>query len=124
MCSWGQTPLALRLPSEPIQGKLYSIRDYLDQHYKEKLLLDDLAAAFYINKYHLSRGYKRILGITFVDYLTAKRITYAKELLRFTSHSLEVVAVACGYPDASYFNKVFKKTESLTGSEYRKKWKG
>lgn len=110
--------------SESITEKLDIIRDFLDQHYKEKILLDDLANTFYISKYHLSREYKRIFGTTIFDYLTIKRITHAKELLRFTDQSIEDIASASGYPDASYFNKVFQKTEAMTGSEYRKKWRG
>lgn len=105
-----------------ILNKLQSIRDYVDHNYRKKICLDQLAENFYISKYHLSREYKRIYGITILDYITAKRITYAKELLRFTSKSIVEIAEACGYPDQSYFNKVFQKMEAMTGSEYRKRW--
>jgi YesN/AraC family two-component response regulator len=105
-----------------ILSKLQSIRDYVDQNYRQKICLDQLAENFYISKYHLSREYKRVYGITILDYITAKRITYAKELLRFTNKSIEEIAEACGYPDQSYFNKVFQKLEAMTGTEYRKRW--
>jgi len=110
--------------NESIAKKLDSIKDYLDEHFKEKLLLDDIAKSFYISKFHLSREYKRIFGITVIDYITIKRITHAKELLRFTNQSIEAIAADSGYPDASYFNKVFQRTEAMTASEYRKKWRG
>lgn len=111
-------------PVEAITRKLDTIKDYLDQHYKEKLHLDDIAGSFYISKFHLSREYKRIFGMTIVDYITIKRINHAKEMIRFTDLSIETIAAASGFPDASYFNKVFRKTESMTASEYRKKWRG
>ncbi len=105
-----------------ILDKLQSIRDYIDLNYMNKISLDQLAHEFYISKYHLSREYKRVYGITLLDYITAKRITYAKELLRFTKKSIGEIADTCGYPDASYFNKVFQRTEGMSGLEYRKKW--
>jgi YesN/AraC family two-component response regulator len=109
--------------SESINEKMYTIKLYFDQHFQEKIQLDTLATNFYVSKYHLSREFKRIFNTTVNDYLTVKRITYAKEQLRFTNKSIEVIGDACGYPDASYFNKVFRKVEAMTASEYRKKWR-
>ncbi len=115
-------PTNSHLMGESILEKIYSVKDYIDQNYAKKILIDNLAYTFYISKYHLCREYKKIFGTTIVDYITMKRITHAKELLRFTNHSIEEIAVDIGYPNASYFNKVFQKVESMTGSEYRKKW--
>ena len=105
-----------------ILDKLKLIQTYLDQNYRSKISLDQLAEDYYISKYHLCREFKRIYGVTLVNYITVKRITYAKELLRFSNKNIEEIAEACGYPDASYFNKVFQKMEGMTGSEYRRKW--
>lgn len=102
--------------------KLYTVKDYLDQNFQSKILLDDLADSFYISKYHLCREYKKIFRITILDYLTVKRITHAKEMLRFTKLSIEEIALDSGYPDASYFNKVFHKIENMSASEYRRTW--
>lgn len=107
---------------ETIIYKLYKVKDYLEQNYCEKLSLEELANYFYISKYHLCREYKKLFGTTIIDYITMKRITHAKELLRFTKMSIEDTATNSGYPDASYFNKVFQKVEGMTASEYRKKW--
>lgn len=107
---------------DTITVKLDSVKEFLDKNYRDKVLLDDIASRFYISKYHLSREFKRVYGITIIDYLTIKRINHAKEQLRFTKDSIENIAADSGYPDASYFNKVFQKIEGMTGSEYRKKW--
>lgn len=109
---------------EPTNDKLDAIRDYLELHFSDKLLLDDISSHFYISKFHMSREFKRIYGITILDYLTMKRINHAKAQLRFTELSIENIATESGYPDASYFNKVFQKLEAMTASEYRKKWRG
>lgn len=107
---------------ESVIHKLYKVKDYLEQHYLEKLHLEDIANSFYISKYHLCREYKKLFGTTILDYITLKRITHAKEMLRFTKMSIEEIAMDSGYVDASYFNKVFQKVEGTTASEFRRKW--
>lgn len=108
--------------SASIPEKFRNIRDYLENHYAEKISLDGLSEAFYISKYHLLREYKRLFGITIQNDLTGRRLTKAKSMLRFSRDSVEDIALACGFQTASYFIKVFKQYENLTPLEYRKKW--
>lgn len=105
-----------------LSDKLKSILHYLDAHYTENISLDFLADQFYISKYYLSREFKKEYGTTIIQYVLAKKITNAKELLRYSNSSIEEIARLCGIDDASYFNKVFKKMEGCTASEYRKRW--
>lgn len=111
-------------PENSSLQKLQEIRHYLDEHYTEKITLDELANRFYISKYHMSREFKKTFGTTLVSYITAQRITKAKELLRFTDLQIEAIARNCGIEDNSYFNKVFQKAEGITAREYRRKWRG
>ncbi len=108
--------------SNALNNKLHLITDYLNEHYTETITLDFLAEHFYISKYYLSREFKKEFGTTIIQYLLTKRITYAKELLRYSNSSIEEIAILCGISDPSYFNKIFKKLEGCTASEYRKKW--
>ena len=105
-----------------IPDKMRQIHGYLDEHYAEKIYLEDLSSRFFISKFHLSREYKRIYGITIGNDLTAKRLSHAKSLLRFSDSSIENIALRCGFQDSGYFIKVFKKTENMTPLEYRKRW--
>lgn len=106
----------------PLSGKLKNVLHYLDKHYTEEISLDDLAERFYISKYYLSREFKKEFGTTIIQYILTKKITNAKELLRYSNASIEDIAQLCGIDDASYFNKVFRKMEGCTASEYRKRW--
>lgn len=105
-----------------LSDKLKSILHYLDEHYTEDISLDQLAEQFYISKYYLSREFKKEYGTTIIQYVLTKKITNAKELLRYSNSSIEEIARLCGIDDASYFNKVFKKMEGCTASEYRRRW--
>lgn len=107
-----------------IADKIQQIKDFLDENFQKKIPLDMIAEEFYISKYHMSREFKKAYGITIANYIIAKRITYAKELLRFADMQIEEIGRKCGIDDNSYFNKVFRKFEGMTASDYRKNWRG
>lgn len=52
----------------------------------------------------------------------AKRITRAKQLLRFTDMTVDEIGAAVGMGDANYFSRTFRKVEGISPSEYRKRW--
>ena len=101
---------------------LQNMKDYIDLHFSEKLTLDSLAEAFYINKYYLTRVFREQFGITVNSYILQVRITRAKQLLRFSDLSIEKISQECGMNDANYFARMFKKIEGISPGEYRKRW--
>ena len=84
--------------------------------------LDDLAEKFFINKFYLSKIFKETYGTTVNNYLISKRITRAKQLLRFTDMTVDEVGAAVGMGDANYFSRMFRKVEGISPREYRKQW--
>ena len=102
--------------------ELSTIKEFLDEHYMEKVTLDDLAERFFINKFYLSKIFKETYGATVNNYLISKRITRAKQLLRFTDMTVDEIGVAVGMGDANYFSRMFRKVEGSSPSEYRKQW--
>lgn len=101
---------------------LQDVKEYIDIHFNEKILLDELADHFYINKYYLTRVFKEQFGLSISHYIMQQRITYAKHLLRFSDRPIEQIAVLCGMNDANYFSRVFRKVEGVSPGEYRRKW--
>ena len=102
---------------------LNRLKDYLDAHYTEKILLDELAARFYINQFYLTRVFKETFGQSVQTYITDKKITKAKELLRFSDMSVEEISVLCGCSDANYFARIFKKVEGISPGAFRRNWR-
>ncbi len=101
---------------------LQNIKKHIEEHYTEKICLDDLAERFFINKFYLTRVFKEQFGITLLSYLDSVRITRAKQLLRFSELTVEEVGREVGIDDGTYFNRVFKKVEGITPGEYRRMW--
>lgn len=104
------------------ETKIIEIHDYIMENYMDKITLDILEEKFYLSRFHMSREYKKKYGITIIQYLTSLRVSRAKLDLRFTSKSIEEIAMECGFSNASYFGKIFRKYESMTPSEYRSTW--
>lgn len=102
--------------------ELSAVKDYLDEHYTEKIVLDDLSERFFINKFYLTKIFKETYGTTINSYLISKRITGAKQLLRFTDKTVDEIGNAVGMEDANYFSRMFRKVEGISPSEYRKQW--
>lgn len=108
--------------SEGMLGKLEEVRGYIKNHFGEEITLERLSELFFVSKYHLAREYRRVFGVTPGNDLTGIRISEAKSLLRFTAKPVADIARACGYPDANYFARAFRKWEGITPLEYRHKW--
>ena len=102
--------------------ELVEIKNYLDEQFTEKIMLEELAEKFFINKFYLSKIFKETYGTTVNNYLISKRITRAKQLLRFTDMTVDEVGVAVGMGDANYFSRMFRKVEGISPREYRKQW--
>ena len=102
--------------------ELENIKNYLDEHYTEHISLEDLSNQFFINKFYLTKIFKDSYGITINNYLISKRITKAKQYLRFTDMTVDEIAQAIGISDVNYFCRMFKKVEGMSPTTYKKKW--
>ncbi|MCY9667206.1 helix-turn-helix domain-containing protein [Paenibacillus alginolyticus] len=91
---------------------------YLQNNYMNEISLDSCAMYTGMNTVALSKAFKQVTGKNFIDYLTELRIEKAKELLRDTDMKINDVAEKSGY-QPSYFNRIFKKQEGVTPSQYR-----
>ena len=118
--SWN--PHVRRRKTSTKAGTIQHVKDYLDSHYEEKILLDDLSERFFINKFYLTRSFKEQFGVPVNTYLLQNRITHAKQLLRFSELPIEVIGQKCGMQDANYFSRMFRKVEGVSPGEYRKLW--
>ncbi len=101
---------------------LVNVKSYLDEHYTEKISLDDLSSRFFIDKFYLSKIFKDAYGTTINAYVLSRRITEAKKLLRFTDMSIDEIGSRVGMNDANYFSRSFKKLEGISPSEYKRLW--
>lgn len=110
-------------PKEEQQKKMKEeILAYLEIHYRDSDLSQiQVADLFRISNYTLSRLFKNQVGVGFAEYLTAKRLEYAKELLLTTNCSVKEISAMAGFSGENYFSRTFKLYEGVSPSVFRKK---
>lgn len=95
--------------------------DFINQHYMEEdMSLNKAANAANVSANHFSALFSQNMEQTFIEYLTSLRMDKAKEYLRCTGMRSSEIAGEVGYKDAHYFSYLFKKTQGMTPSDYRK----
>lgn len=94
--------------------------EYIEENYmRESLSLNEIAAAQKVSPNYFSAMFSQEMQMTFVEYVTQKRMEKAKSLLRETEMRSNEIALAVGYKNPHYFSFVFKKTQGCTPREYR-----
>jgi len=100
-------------------GQERIVRDYVREHLRENIALNDLAAAVGLSRFHFARRFKQSTGQTPHAFVMAERLARSRTLLRRTSVPLPDVAARCGFSDQSHMNRVFAKHLGITPGQYR-----
>ena len=111
-------------PEEQDERIINSITRFMQEHLAEEMSLSVLAEEFHMNPQYISQLFKNEIGVGFLAYLTSIRMEKAKKLLLSTSLSIGEIAEQSGYGDYRVFTKVFKKSEGITPSQYRRDFLG
>lgn len=94
--------------------------EYIEENYtQETLSLNTVAGAVNVSANYFSAIFSQAMQVTFIEYVTQKRMEKAKKLLRQTEKHSGDIALEVGYKDPHYFSFVFKKTQGCTPREFR-----
>lgn len=88
--------------------KIVAILRYLSAHLTENISIDDLAARFFISKYHMMRRFRAETGYTIHNYLITKRLLLARELIA-GGMPVTQACYACGFGDYSAFSRAYRR---------------
>jgi len=109
-----------RLPKPISQERIQIMLAYIHQHYREKLTLDEIAAAAMVSRRECLRCFQSCIQKTPFEYLLDYRIQMAEQLLRSTAMSITDIALDTGFSNSAYFSKVFRELRGISPSQYRK----
>ena len=94
--------------------------EYIEENYMlETLSLNNVAGEVGVSANYFSAVFSQEMEVTFIEYVTQKRMEMARKLLRQTEKPSRDIALEVGYKDPHYFSFVFKKTQGCTPREYR-----
>ncbi|WP_341677737.1 AraC family transcriptional regulator [Niveibacterium sp. SC-1] len=89
-------------------------------HFHEPISASSVATQLRCNPDYLGRVFRRIYRCTLTEAIHARRLRHAKLLLAEGRLGVDQVARQCGFDDASYFRRVFKRAEGMTPQAYRR----
>jgi AraC-like DNA-binding protein len=97
---------------------------FIRKNYQRKINYQVLAESLRFHPNHIARCMISSLGITPIEYVNQVRLDHAKVLLVSKDWSIEKIAENCGYSQAAYFSRLFKREEGISPNEFRKKYMG
>ncbi|HTU89837.1 MAG TPA: AraC family transcriptional regulator [Gemmataceae bacterium] len=101
------------------QRKLRAVVEYVEEHLDSALTLEQLAVAVHLSPYHFARQFKAATGTPPHQYVIARRVERARQLLREGDFSLSAVAVHAGFSDQSQFSRHFKRLTGASPRQFR-----
>lgn len=106
--------------NKKFKDQLALAMEFVDSNYADAgLNLNEVAQKVNISPSYLSAMFSKETDTTFVEYVTAKRMDKACELLKTTGEKTAAIAELVGYKDSHYFSFIFKKTYGVSPKEYR-----
>lgn len=108
---------------EPPSGNAYVNHaiSYIQNHYGMPVKIEEISDYVGINRSYLSALFRKYTGLSPIKYLQNFRITKAQYMLTVTEHTIESIALSCGYQSAEAFHKIFKQTTGISPKTYRDK---
>lgn len=97
------------------------VYQYLMQHFKHDIELNDVAAIAHLAPTAFCRFFKQRTGKTYSNFLNELRIRHACDLLNNPELTINAISSACGYHNTNNFNRFFKRITGLTPTAWRKK---
>jgi YesN/AraC family two-component response regulator len=92
---------------------------FINDNYRTDIRHDAVAWKAGMSPAHFSRIFKKVMGLSYQDYLNSRKIMKAKHLLRTSAQSVTEIAVSLGFADPTGFGRIFKKLTSQTPSAFR-----
>lgn len=99
-------------------------REYVLKHITEHISLSDVASYACVSPGYMSKSFKRVMGMSLVDYINQKKVEKSKEMMRNGEDRIADIASFLGFRNIYYFSKVFRKVEGIPPTDYIKKITG
>lgn len=94
---------------------------YINDHYCEKITLEEVAVSVYMSSNYFSSYFRRVANISFSDYVTRLRVNRAREMLRENGANVTEIAMECGFNNISNFYRLYKKHMGKTPGDEKSK---
>ncbi|WP_167751476.1 response regulator [Lentibacillus salicampi] len=106
---------------EHYQSKRFmqKVTAYIEEHYKQGMTLEEIAEHVGLSANYFSNVFKSVFGMTFIEYITERKLNEAKRLMTQNEYSLKEISYMVGYHDPNYFSRVFKKHHQMSPKKFQ-----
>ena len=94
---------------------------YIQDNYKEKIYIRDLADLIGMNEQYFCRFFKKAIGRSPIEYVNEYRIKKARHYLEETDLTVMEICLECGYNNLGNFLREFRRYTDTTPLQYRKR---
>ena len=98
---------------------LVAVREHIDRHYAEPLTIEDLAHRAGLSSFHFIRAFRAAFDVTPHQYLRARRLDRAKELLVTTADPVTEICDQVGFQSLGSFSSLFRRCTGEPPAEFR-----
>lgn len=102
-----------------IPNQLGEILNYMKKHYNEDIRIDELAKKVNMSRRNFFLIFKKMTGLTPIQYLIRLRIANASEKLLSTDKRIADIAYECGFSDSNYFCRKFHEINKYSPRQFR-----
>ena len=114
------SPLTLKISDSSYRREILLICDYIEKNIDHRITLSMLSENVNMSENYISRLFKAETGNNIVNYINQLKMNHARPLLEDKNLSVRDVALALGFDEPSYFNKLFFRFFGLSPTGYRK----
>lgn len=94
---------------------------YIEEHYRESITLNELAAHFFVSKSYLCRAFKKYTNQTIIQYVNNTRIMMAQRRLMDTEDRIARISMDTGFENVTTFDRVFRQVTGVSPTQLRKR---
>lgn len=121
--------LGRREGSEPARGQLApwqvrAVTRFVDAHIARNIAIEELAALARLSPSHFSKRFRGSMGLSPYNYVIARRVALAQEVMTATAEGLSEIALRCGFSDQAHFSRVFKRVTGDSPNAWRRRQHG
>ena len=102
--------------------RILKVKNYIDEHYKDEMSLEQLADLVGMTPTAFSRYFKQRTSKNISEYIVDIRLGHAARMLIDTADSVSTICWRTGFNTISNFNRLFRKRKGCSPTEFREKY--
>ncbi|MDR1913085.1 MAG: helix-turn-helix domain-containing protein [Clostridiales bacterium] len=104
-------------------GIIVAAMEYVQENYGKNFKVADIAKYCRCTESHLSRMFKKRIGVGLVTYINKVRIEISKARLLETNDAISAIGIHVGYQDPNYFSRIFNEMTGYPPTEFRRRFR-